>query len=125
MFLPASVRTLLISGNCVTPPDIISPSTNDTEPSFKILNVILSKDAAIFCILPSSIVELAKSKTKKQSNKFIRSLKVAIHAGEPSSGGCCFLLAIAYAPSSPNAFLSFGARNDLSFSSITLGFSPA
>ena len=93
-FLPASDNTLSVSASGGIPPDNISPVKSETLPSLITLNDRLSNDAAIFWILPSSIVELAKSNMKKQSNRFIRSLNVDIHAGDPSSGGCCFLFAI-------------------------------
>ena len=42
-----------------------------------------------------STEDMENKSTKKQSNKFIKSLNVAIHAGEPGAGGSSrFFLAI-------------------------------
>ena len=41
-----------------------------------------------------SIDDIEKSNTKKHKSKFIKSLNVAIHAGEPFGASSCFFLAI-------------------------------
>ena len=111
----------------LTPLDTSTPWSSAEPPPENILKeeVIAS---TISLYLAVSVLLIENKSTKKHKSRFIRSEKVAIHSGAPalaSSG--FFFLAIFYSspPPSENASRSAGVKNDLSFSSITLGFSPA
>lgn len=71
---------------------VSSAVKNVVPPDGKILK-LFCKEATTISNFCASTVDIENNKTKKQSNKFIRSLKVAIHAGEPFGASSCFFLA--------------------------------
>ena len=65
----------------------------DVAPPSK-MEKVLEKDSALALNYSESTVDIAKSMTKKQRSRFIRSPNVAVHAGAPGAGSSSFLLAI-------------------------------
>ena len=75
-----------------TTPTPTEPSVKEEPPPSKILKVAW-KDLTISSNFASSILDIENNITKKQRSKFIKSLNVLIHAGEPAGASCFFLLA--------------------------------
>ena len=62
-------------------------------PELKILKLLFMA-ATISFSFASSMEDMENRSTKKHKSKFIKSLKVAIHAGDPGGGVSSFLFAI-------------------------------
>ena len=87
-----ALRNISNCSSICVPEETSCPSPTDVPPAGSTENDSCN-DCTTISNFSASTVDIENKSTKKQRSKFIRSLNVAIHAGEPFGGSSCFFLA--------------------------------
>ena len=90
------------------------------DPALKMLKVLFDIAAAISLYLVASIEDMENNITKKHSSKFIRSLNVVIHAGDPAGGSSGLRFAIMLHPLLPLHHLHLFCPSEEGMTSVFL-----